>query len=44
MERRASRGMAVTDLDNDGRLDMVAVDLDGLPQVFHNELPRPATG
>jgi hypothetical protein len=41
MERRASRGMAVTDLDNDGRLDMVAVDLDGLPQIFHNEHSSP---
>jgi len=41
MERRASRSMVVTDLDNDGRLDMVTTDLDGLPQVFHNELPSP---
>ena len=38
MERRASRGMAVTDFDNDGGLDMIAVDLDGLPQLFHNQL------
>ena len=26
------------DLDNDGRLDVVVNDLDGAPQVLHNEL------
>ncbi len=33
-----SRGLAVGDLDNDGRLDVVINDLDGSPQVLHNEL------
>ena len=33
-----SRGLAVGDLDNDGRLDVVINDLDGRPQVLHNEL------
>lgn len=38
MEERVSRGLAVGDLDNDGRLDVVMNDLDGSPQVLHNEL------
>jgi hypothetical protein len=38
MEERVSRGLAVGDLDNDGRLDAVINDLDGSPQVLHNEL------
>jgi hypothetical protein len=38
MEERVSRGLAVGDLDNDGRLDVVINDLDGRPQVLHNEL------
>jgi hypothetical protein len=33
-----SRGLAVGDLDNDGRPDIVINDLDGSPQVLHNEL------
>ena len=37
-EPRVSRGLAVGDLDNDGRLDLVINDLDGRPQVLHNEL------
>ncbi len=37
-EERVSRGLAVGDLDNDGRLDVVINDLDGSPQVLHNEL------
>jgi enediyne biosynthesis protein E4 len=37
-EERVSRGLAVGDLDNDGRLDVVINDLDGAPQVLHNEL------
>jgi hypothetical protein len=38
-EERVSRGLAVGDLDDDGRLDVVINDLDGAPQVLHNELP-----
>jgi hypothetical protein len=38
MEERVSRGSAVGDLDNDGRLDIVINDLDGRPQVLHNEV------
>jgi hypothetical protein len=39
VERKVSRGMTIVDLDNDGRLDMVISDLDGLPQILHNEVP-----
>jgi hypothetical protein len=35
---RVSRGSAVGDLDNDGRLDVVVNDLDGSPQVLRNEV------
>ncbi|MGE5814804.1 MAG: ASPIC/UnbV domain-containing protein, partial [Acidobacteriota bacterium] len=35
---KVSRGLAVGDLDDDGRLDVVINDLDGAPQVLHNEL------
>jgi len=38
MDEHVSRGMAMGDLDNDGRLDLVINDLDGSPQVLHNEL------
>jgi enediyne biosynthesis protein E4 len=38
MDERVSRGAAVADLDNDGRLDIVINDLDGAPQVLHNEV------
>ena len=38
MEERVSRGLAVGDLDDDGRLDVVINDLDGAPQLLHNEL------
>jgi hypothetical protein len=37
-EARVSRGLAVGDLDNDGGLDLVINDLDGTPQILHNEL------
>jgi hypothetical protein len=38
MEERVSRGLAAGDLDNDGRIDIVINDLDGAPQVLHNEV------
>jgi hypothetical protein len=38
-EDRVSRGLAVGDLDDDGRLDIVMNDLDGSPQILRNELP-----
>jgi len=37
-EERVSRGLAIGDLDNDGRMDVVINDLDGSPQLLHNEL------
>jgi len=37
MEPRVSRGLAVGDLDGDGRLDLVINDLDGPPQLLMNE-------
>lgn len=37
-EPRVSRGLAIGDLDNDGRLDVVINDLDGSPQLLHNEI------
>ena len=38
MEERVSRGLAVGDLDDDGRLDIVTNDLDGAPQIIRNEI------
>ncbi len=38
-DERVSRGLAIGDLDDDGRLDVVINDLDGTPQVLHNEIP-----
>ena len=37
-DEHVSRGLAVGDLDNDGRIDVVINDLDGAPQILHNEL------
>jgi hypothetical protein len=36
-EERVSRGLAASDLDNDGRVDLVINDLDGSPQLLRNE-------
>ena len=36
-EERVSRGLALGDLDDDGRLDLVINDLDGSPQLLRNE-------
>jgi hypothetical protein len=38
-DERVSRGLAVGDLDNDGRLDAVINNLDGAPQVLLNQTP-----
>jgi hypothetical protein len=40
-DARVSRGLALGDLDNDGRLDMVINDLDFPPQILHNEVESP---
>jgi hypothetical protein len=37
-EERVSRGLAIGDLDNDGKLDIVINDLDGSPQILRNEI------
>jgi enediyne biosynthesis protein E4 len=37
-EERASRGLAIGDFDDDGRLDVVTNDLDGAPQIIRNEI------
>jgi len=40
-EETVSRGLAVGDLDLDGRLDVVINDLDGKAQLLRNETPTP---
>jgi hypothetical protein len=39
-QKWAARGMAVGDLDNDGRVDVVVNSLDGPAWVLHNETPE----
>jgi len=36
MEKRASRGLAVGDLFNDGNMDVVVSDIDGAPMILRN--------
>jgi hypothetical protein len=38
LEERASRGLAMGDIDDDGRLDLVINDLDSTPQLLQNVL------
>lgn len=37
---RLGRGLATGDFDNDGRMDLLVVDLEGHPLLFHNETPQ----
>lgn len=37
LEKRSSRGAAFGDLDNDGHMDVVIGDLDGVPSILHND-------
>jgi len=36
-EPRVSRGVAVADFDNDGNVDVIVEDLDGVPMLLHNQ-------
>ena len=36
MEKRVSRGLAVGDLFNDGNMDVVVGDIDGVPMILRN--------
>ncbi len=40
-EPNVSRGLALGDLDNDGRMDLVINTLDGTPQILHNQFTSP---
>jgi enediyne biosynthesis protein E4 len=40
-DEHVGRGLAVGDIDNDGRIDIAINDLDGAPQLLHNELAAP---
>ena len=36
----AGRGLAVGDYDNDGKMDVLAIDSEGVPLLLHNETPN----
>jgi hypothetical protein len=41
---RDGRGVAVVDLDNDGRLDLFVANANGMPFLYRNRMPRTADG